>query len=85
MHAMQIDPGGKDVGIVRQPHRGEVAAVGSAPQADSFGIHIRQGLQIFPSGQNIFVLGAAARPAIDGLAKVPSIHYAGPIIDREHT
>src|SRR6202522_1942447 len=84
MHAVHVNSGGKQVGVVRQPHGGQIAAVGSAPQADFLRVYVSQCLEIFSCRNDIFVFGAAARAAIVWLAEVAAIHDAGPIVDRQH-
>src|SRR6266853_3942495 len=84
MHSVEIDSGGKQIRIVRQAHRGQIAAVGSATEATSLRIDVWKSLEMFSGGHNVFVLGAAAWSSVLGLAKMPSIHDAGTIVNGQH-
>src|ERR1700686_2086662 len=84
VHAVQVDSGSEQTGVMRQAHGSQIAAVGSTPEADSLRIDIRQRLKIFFCRYDVFVLGATARSAVFGLAKMAAIHNAGAVVDGEN-
>ena len=79
--AGDIDPGRKDIGITRQAHGGEDAAVGQAPEADAFGIDIGVGLEVFAGGLNVLVFGGTAGTAVGGAAKFATVADAAAVVD----
>ena len=83
MHAMKIDAGGEKVGVAREPHRGEIAAVTAAPQADFRGVHVGAGLQIFSGGNYILIFAGAATGAAGSFAEGAAVANTAAIVDGE--
>src|SRR5215470_18829907 len=84
MHAMKVHTGGKDIGVAGQSQGGEQTAIRASPDADSFGIDIRQTLQIPGPSQNVLVLGRTTPTTISRLAEGAPVHDAETIVYRQH-
>ena len=57
MHAVKIDAGFEDVGVARQTHGGQKAAVGSAPETDPLRVNVVECLQKFRDRDYVLVFG----------------------------
>jgi len=82
--AVEVDAGGEEVGVAGQTEGGEAAAVGAAPQPDAPRIDLRTLPEVAPGGQDVAVLGSAARPLVGRLAEGAAVADAAAEVDREH-
>jgi hypothetical protein len=69
---------------LRANARGEQPAIRQAPDTDPRRIDVGARLQVFARGEDVLVLGVAARVGVRGVPERPAIADAAPVVDREH-
>src|SRR5579859_3669171 len=84
MYTVEVHAGSKDIGIAGESHRGKKSSIRASPDADAFGINIREPLEIPGSGHYIFVFCSPAPTAVGGITESPSIHNSQAIVDGKH-
>src|SRR5262249_41249057 len=82
--AVNVDSGGKNIRVPRQPHRRQKAAVGSAPQAYPVAIDIASSPQITTRRHDVLVLGRPTRAAVFSFSKSAAVSDPAPVVDRQH-
>src|SRR5580704_5363292 len=78
---MKVDAGGEDVGVVREAHCGEEAAVTAAPEADAGRIDVGTRLQKFSGGDYVAEFGGAAACGAGGFGESAAVADAAAIVD----
>src|SRR5580704_8832097 len=81
--AVEVHTCGEDVGVVRETHGGEEAAIAAAPEADAGRVDVGASLQEFSGGDYVAIFGGAAACASGGLAKGASVADAAAVVDGE--
>ena len=84
MHSVHIDAGLEQLGVPRQAHRGQIAAVRSAPQSDACAIDVAAPAKPLRRRDDITILAATSGSLTQRLAKLHAVSDAAAIVERHH-
>ena len=76
MDAVDVDAGCKHIGVASERKSGQISTVRRAPDANSVRIDVRPRLQVSAGGEDVEVLGSAARPRVFGKLKALTVSDA---------
>ena len=81
--AVDVHAGGEQVGRPREAERGEVAAVGAAPQPDAVPVHAGEVSEEPAGAEHIAEFGGAARPVVQRFAEFHPVAGAAAVVHRQ--
>src|SRR5262245_10786101 len=82
--AVQVNPGGEEVGVAGQTERRQKAAVTASPQSDPRLVNVATRTQVMRARDDVLIFRRAAPAAVLGLPKRPAVADAEAIIYRQH-
>src|SRR5205807_4510051 len=81
VNSVNIDACREEIRIMRKSHRSQVTAIRPAPQSDVLAIDVAARAQVLARGDDVLILGRAARTAMPRLTERPPVTDAAPIVD----
>ena len=82
--AVHVHAGREHVGRTRESHRGEIAAVRAAPQADARRVDVRPILHEEARAHHVAEFAAAGRAVVERFAELHPVADAAAVVDGEH-
>src|SRR5438309_11933537 len=70
---MEVDAGLENVGVAGEPHRGEITAIGAAPDADLRRVDVGQRLQVLRSGDDVLIFGPSRGTRMIGMMEAVAV------------